>query len=106
MRGFGGNAGGKTHSVGGKKPNPFGLFDRHGNVWEWCSDWVGSSYYAECQRQETVTDPQGPSSGSYRVRRGGGWLNDAVACRSALRVIGAPVSRSGVLGFRLVRIGR
>ena len=100
------NAGGETHPVGEKKQNQFGLYDMHGNVWEWCSDWYGSSYYAECQKQGTVTDPPGPSTGSARVRRGGGWIGDAVFCRSAHRSGGAPGGRGDYLGFRLVRIGR
>jgi len=103
---FSSNSDSKTHVVGGKKSNPFGLFDMHGNVWEWCSDWYGKDYYAECQRQGVVTDPGGPGTGSLRVIRGGGWINDAVRCRSAYRYDVAPGDRYVYLGFRLVRIGR
>jgi formylglycine-generating enzyme required for sulfatase activity len=100
------NSGSETHPVGQKKPNDFGLFDMHGNVWEWCSDWYSNSYYEECKRQGTVDDPVGPSTGSNRVLRGGGWYGDAVSCRSAYRDGSAPGFRYGHLGFRLVRIGR
>ncbi len=96
----------KTHPVGQRQPNAFGIYDMHGNVWEWCSDWYSSSYYAECERQGTVTDPQGPSTGSYRVSRGGGWYSYAVRCRSAIRNNGAPGYRIDSLGCRLVRVGR
>ncbi len=103
---FSDNSQGKTHPVGKKRPNPFGLYDMHGNGWEWCSDWYSSGYYGECEKQGTVIDPQGPKSGSNRVFRGGGWSNIAVVCRSAYRYFDSPGDRSDHLGFRLVRVGR
>ena len=95
------NAGGKTHAVGEKSPNGWGLYDMHGNVWEWCEDWYEESYYQKSPSE----DPRGPSEGSGRVIRGGGWGSDAVSCRSAYRNIFVPGSRSVSLGFRLLRIG-
>ncbi|MDX2032706.1 MAG: SUMF1/EgtB/PvdO family nonheme iron enzyme [Blastocatellia bacterium] len=85
--------------------NAFGLFDMHGNVWEWCSDWFGAEYYKECHKQGVVSDPQGPVRGSFRVFRGGSWGNGAVYCRSADRSDAAPGIRYDVIGLRLVRIG-
>ncbi len=89
----------RTHPVGQKTPNAWGLYDMHGNVCEWCSDWYQDSY-----RGLPETDPTGPNTGTSRVLRGGSWLNDPGGCRSASRVRGAPGSRlsGGSLGFRLV----
>ncbi len=91
-------AGKTTHEVGKKKPNAWGLYDMHGNVWEWCSDWYGG------YSSGTVTDLSGANSGSHRVDRGGGWGSPANYCRSANRSGIAPDDRDGGLGFRLVRI--
>ena len=81
--------------VGTKQPNGWGLYDMHGNVYEWCSDWYGA------YPSGSVVDPTGASSGSYRVFRGGSWLDDARYCRSAYRNWDSPGYRGGGLGFRL-----
>jgi formylglycine-generating enzyme required for sulfatase activity len=94
----------RTCKVGSYKPNAWGLYDMHGNVWEWCSDWHGKDYYGKSPRR----DPQGPSEGSLRVVRGGSWRNYAHFCRSAHRGALAPSGRDSYLGFRvaLVSAGR
>jgi formylglycine-generating enzyme required for sulfatase activity len=85
----------QTHPVGQKKPNAWGLYDMHGNVFEWCSDRLGE------YPKGAVSDPAGPEEGSDRVFRGGGWHYEAADCRSANRDGDAPSIRDGVLGFRV-----
>jgi formylglycine-generating enzyme required for sulfatase activity len=92
-----GNSGRRTHPVGQKRPNAWGLHDMHGNVWEWCQDWHDSGYY----RSSPLDDPQGPTGGSNRVYRGGSWDNTARHCRSANRDRSQPSFRFNDLGFRL-----
>ena len=90
------NSGNTTYAVGGKKPNPWGLYDMHGNEWEWCEDWYG--VYAPSASE----DPMGASSGSSRVLRGGSWFLNAYYCRSAFRHYGGPSRRRSSIGFRVV----
>jgi formylglycine-generating enzyme required for sulfatase activity len=87
----------QTHAVGQRKPNAMGLYDMHGNVWEWCGDWHDELYYV----QSPDFDPQGPDSGTTRVLRGGSWEDDAYSCRSARRNSGDPFNRSMTVGFRV-----
>lgn len=90
------NSANTTHVVGQKAPNRWGLYDMMGNVHEWCQDWFGSLLGG------SLTDPQGPASGSTRVIRGGGWNGDAGSCASAHRTYSGPFARTSAFGFRVV----
>ena len=92
------NSDGRTHQVGQKTANAWGLYDMHGNVWEWCADWYDSDeYYAN----SPMDDPTGPKVASERVSRGGGWYYSARNCRSAGRAGSTPGGRSDSLGLRV-----
>ncbi|NOZ19888.1 MAG: formylglycine-generating enzyme family protein [Planctomycetes bacterium] len=101
---FKGNSGKKTHEVGEKPPNPWGLYDMHGNVSEWCNDWYGADYY----KTGPEKDPRGPDAGKKRVIRGGNWSAPPEKCTSAYRLSDAPALSDvclgyDIYGFRCVR---
>jgi formylglycine-generating enzyme required for sulfatase activity len=90
-----------TVPVGSLAPNEWGLYNMHGNVWEWCSDWYKDSYYEECKAKGVVENPDNQEKSSYRVLRGGYGAGGAGDCRSAYRGHDTPGNRSNYAGFRL-----
>lgn len=87
----------RTCSVGSYPPNAFGLYDMHGNVWEWCSDWFDPDYYS----QSPECDPQGPDVRDNRILRGGSFFYIASSCRTAIRFGRRPDARTNLDGFRV-----
>jgi formylglycine-generating enzyme required for sulfatase activity len=96
---FDANSGGQDHAVGLKQPNPWGLYDMLGNVWEWCQDWYDASYY----KVSAPVDPPGPQAGTYRVIRGGCWFLPSKQLRLSYRGRNPPGDRVLAVGFRCVR---
>jgi formylglycine-generating enzyme required for sulfatase activity len=94
-----GNSGGWSHPGGQKAANAWGLYDMHGNVWEWCNDWYRDDQYSSGEN----TNPVGPTSGTRRVLRGGNWLHGAETCRCADRDSYQPVIRQRYIGFRVAK---
>ena len=95
---YSGNSNSKTHVVKTKAANELGIYDMSGNVREWCSDWYSSKYYSE---SGNLHNPKGPSTGDFRVCRGGSSISDADYCRVAFRLNGYPDISYGSTGFRL-----
>ncbi len=88
----------KTHPVGKKKANEFGLYDMSGNLWEWCFDWYGE------YRVVDINNPKGPYNGNFRVLRGGSWINSRLFCMTVNRHDNLPENRSAYFGFRVVMV--
>ncbi len=98
---YNGNSNSQTQDVGSKIPNPWGIYDMHGSVWEKCSDYLSETYYA----WSPAVDPQGPTTGSDRSDRSGSWDRGSERARSSCRGGGPPFGAWNFVGFRLVRNG-
>jgi formylglycine-generating enzyme required for sulfatase activity len=96
---FDGNSNGQTRPVGGKLGNGYGLHDMSGNVWEWVNDWYNDSYYSSSPQN----NPPGPTTGTFRVVRGGNWYFFSGYCRASDRNRNTPTNTSNIIGFRVAR---